>query len=332
MLNKMFQITMKNLKIFLILFLLCVIIFFIIDLPALLVSEKKFGDIEQDEIDLIEIKRDSIQTELRKNADGVWYVNGKATNSELIENMLYALSHQRADFPTPMGITEQAIDKLNKQGFEVKVFSGRTKKLDFKICLVDTLCVGLVKNKKQPYVLSIPGYDDKTIDYISANASFYFNNNIFQYLPSEIESVRVENMKNPNESFTVSQDFNGQLVLYDIENKSFKDHFIEEKIRKYLSYFNGVEYTKMLDISEQEHKKIINLEQSHKLMVKANKNEISLTITPISLETPVERFGKNQLYDTDNFYLLLNDNQDIAIAKWIDFDILLKGLSDFVDK
>ena len=330
--NMITQNTMKNIKILSILLLLCTIAYFIIHAPTLLMSEKKFGGIEQDEIDFIEIKQDSIQTELKKSADGMWYANDKATNSELIENILYALSHQQADFPIPMNITKRAMDKLNKQGFEVRVFSKKSKKLDFKICLLDTLCVGLVKNKKQPYVLSIPGYSDKTIDYISANASFYFNNSIFKYLPSEIESVTVENIINSNESFTVFQTMRGQIMLYSIENKSFANYFDENKIRKYLSYFYGIEYTKMLDVSKQESKNIINLAQTHKLTVKANKSKISLTITPKPLKSPVELFGKNRLYDTDNFYLLMNENQDIAIAKWVDFDILLKNLSDFVEK
>jgi len=326
------MIIMNNIKILLLLLLLCIIAYFVIHAPTLLMSEKKFGGIEQDEIDVIEIKRDLIQTELKKNADGLWYVNEKTTNIELVENLLYALSHQQADFPIPMSMTKQAIDKLNQQGFAIRVFSKKSKKLDFKICLIDTLCVGLVKNKKQPYALSIPGYNDKTIDYVSANESFYFNNNIFKYLPSEIESVTVENITKPNESFTVFQNQRGQLMLYSVESKNFMNNFIEDKARKYLSYFNGVEYTKILEISQNERMHILNLEPTHKLTLKTNKTKISLTIIPIPLDSPVERYGKNQLYDTDNFYLLMNDNQDIAIAKWINFDILLKGLSDFVDK
>ncbi|MDR1985329.1 MAG: hypothetical protein LBQ28_11015 [Prevotellaceae bacterium] len=323
---------MKNIKILFFLLIICVIVYFSINIPILLVSEKKFGNINQDEIDLVKITRDSIQTELRKTEDGIWLANGKATNKLIIDNLIYALSHQSADFPVSMAITKQAIDKLNEHGFNVKVFSGSAKKLDFKITCMDTLCIGLVTNKKQPYALSIPGYDDQTIDYISANASFYFNNNVFKYLPSEIEKITVENIENPTESFTIFNNSRNQLMLLDIKNQNFINTFNENKIRAYLSYFNGVEYTKILDIKEREKRNIINRKPSYKLTVKTNKNEISLTITNIVLNKPTERYGQIQLIDTDNFYLLMNNNQDIAIAKWIEFDILLKNLSDFVDK
>jgi sRNA-binding regulator protein Hfq len=298
----------------------------------LFVSEKKFGNINQDEIDFVEITRDSIKTELQKNDSGIWLANGKATNQQIIDNLIYALSHQHADFPVPMSITKQTVDKLNKQGFNVKVFSDNSKKLDFKISSIDTLCVGLVTNKRQPYALAIPGYTDKTIDYISANASFYFNNNVFKYLPSEIESVTVENIENPEQSFTIFNNRGNQLMLFAVENQNFINSFDEKKIRTYLSYFNGVEYTKMLDITKKEQRNIINRKPSYKLIVKTNKNKISLTITNIALNKPVERYGKLQLIDTDSFYLIMNDNQDIALAKWTDFDILLKKISDFVDK
>jgi hypothetical protein len=295
-------------------------------------SEKKFGNINQDEIDLIKIKSDSIQTELQKTEDGIWLANGKSTNKQIIDNLIYALSHQYAEFPVPLNITKQVMDKINKQGLQVKVFSGKSKKLDFKISTFDTLCIGLVTNKKQPYVLSIPGYDDKTVDYISANASFYFNNNVLKYLPSELERITVENIENPSESFIIFQDSKNQLMLFDIENQNFITSFNEAKIRNYLSYFNGVEYTKMIDIPKREKNNIIKRKPTFRLIVKTNKNKISLTVKNIVLNKPAEIYGQLQLIDTNNFYLIMNDNQDIAIAKWTDFDILLKKLSDFVDK
>ncbi|MDR1553699.1 MAG: hypothetical protein LBS69_09600 [Prevotellaceae bacterium] len=322
---------MKNIKILFLLLAVCVIVYFIIHAPILFMSEKKFG-VNQDEIDLIKIKRDSIQTELQKTEDGIWLADGKSTNKLIVDNLIYALSNQYADFPVSVNITKQVIEKINKQGFHIKVFSGNSKKLDFKISSFDTLCVGLVTGKKQPYVLSIPGYDDNIIDYLSTNASFYFNNNIFKYLPSEIETVTVENIENPSESFIIFQNARNQLMLFDSENQFFITSFNEQKIRNYLSYFNGVEYTKMLDISKREKNNIIKRKPSYRLIVKTNKNKISLTVKNIVLNKPTEIYGQLQMIDTNNFYLIMGDNQDIAIAKWIDFDILLKNLSDFVDK
>ncbi|MDR2064954.1 MAG: hypothetical protein LBP85_04520 [Prevotellaceae bacterium] len=323
---------MKNIKILFLLLIVCMIVYFIIHAPMLFVSEKKFGNINQDEIDLIKIKRDSIQTELQKTENGIWLADGKLTNNLIIDNLIYALEHQYAEFPVPVNITKQVTDKINQQGFRIKVFSGRTKKLDFKISSFDTLCVGLVTNKKQPYALSIPGYNDKITDYVSANASFYFNNNVFKYLPSEIERITVENIENPSESFMIFQNTKNQLMLFDIANQNFITSFNEKKIRYYLSYFNGVEYTKMLDIAKKEKNNIIKRKPAYKLTVKTNKNKISLTVKNIILNKPTEVYGQLQLIDTNNFYLIINDNQDIAIAKWTDFDILLKKLSDFVDK
>jgi sRNA-binding regulator protein Hfq len=324
---------MKNIGILFILLTACTIVYFIIHAPMLFVSEKKFGNINEEDIDYVEITRDSIQTVLQKEADGTWLANGKATNKQIVDNLIYALAHQRADFPVPISLTRQALDNLNKKGFSVKVFSQNSKKLDFKISCTDTLCIGLVTEKKQPYVLSIPGYDDKTIDYISANASFYFNNNILKYLPSEIEIITVENIENPAESFSIFHNtVRNQFMLFDITNQNFINSFDERKIHNYFSYFNGVEYTKMLDISTKEKRKIINRKPSYRLMVKTNRQKISLTVTSIILNKPIEIYGKIQFIDTNNFYLLMNENQDIALAKWIDFDILLKNLSDFVDK
>jgi hypothetical protein len=295
-------------------------------------SEKKFSIINQDEIDLIKIKRDSIQTELQKTEDGIWLADGKSTNKLIIDNLIYALSNQYADFPVSANITKQVIEKINSQGFHIKAFSGNSIKLDFRISCFDTLCVGLVTGKKQPYALSIPGYDDKIIDYLSSNASFYFNNNVFKYLPSEIETVTVENIENPSESFIIFQNAKNQIMLFSVENQTFINSFNEQKIRNYLSYFNGVEYTKMLDINKREKNNIIKRKPSYKLIVKTKTNKISLTVKNIVLNKPTEIYGQLQWIDTNNFYLIMNDNQDIAIAKWIDFDILLKNLSDFVDK
>ncbi|MDR0421137.1 MAG: hypothetical protein LBH30_06800 [Prevotellaceae bacterium] len=323
---------MKNIKILLLLLIACVAVYFIIHAPMLFVSEKKFGGIDMDAIDLITIERDSIQAELHKTQDDIWFAEDKSTNMQIIDNLIYALSNQIADFPVPANITKQVIDKINRQGFHVKVFSGNSKKLDFKISCFDTLCVGLVTNRRQPYAVSIPGYNDKIIDYLSANASFYFNNTVFKYLPSEIEKITVENIENPTESFTVFHNSRNQLMLFDIGNQRLVSVFDEYKVRNYLSYFNGVEYTKMLDLNKREKNNIIKQKPSYRLTVETNKNKIFLTVKNIVLNKSTEIYGQLQSFDTNNFYLIIGDNQDIALAKWIDFDILLKNLSDFVDK
>ncbi|MDR1348471.1 MAG: hypothetical protein LBJ63_08630 [Prevotellaceae bacterium] len=323
---------MKNIKILFLLLIACIAVYFIIHAPMLFVSEKKFGNINRDEIDLIRIERDSIQTKLEKTNDGIWLAEGKQTNEQIIDNLIYALSNQAADFPVPANITKQVIDKISSQGFRVRVFSGNSKKLDFKISCFDTLCVGLVTGKRQPYAISIPGYSDKIIDYVSANASFYFNNNVFKYLPSEIEKITVENIDNPTESFTVFHNSKNQLMLFDTGNQRLISSFDEYKIRNYLSYFNGVEYTQMLNPGKREKNNIIRQKPSYRLIVETDKNKISLTVKNIILNKPVEIYGQLQLFDTNNFYLIIGDNQDIALAKWVDFDILLKKLSDFVNK
>jgi hypothetical protein len=323
---------MKNIKILFLLLVACLAVFFIIDAPMLFVSEKKFGNIEMDEINLIRIERDSIQTELRKTQNDIWLAEGKQTNEQIIDNLIYALSNQAVDFPIPASITKQVNDKINRQGFHVRVFSGNSKKLDFKISCFDTLCVGLVAGKRQPYAISIPGYDDKITDYLSANASFYFNNNVFKYLPSEIEKITVENVDNPAESFIIFHNSKNQLMLFDIGNQRLISSFDENKIRNYLTYFNGVEYTKMLDPDKREKNNIIRQKPSYRLIVDTDKNKISLTVKNIILNKPVEIYGQLQLFDTNNFYLIIGDNQNIALAKWVDFDILLKKLSDFVNK
>ena len=323
---------MKNSRILLILFVVCTVLYFIIQNPLIFVSERKFSYANQDEIDFITIARGTVKAELKKDENGIWFADGEVVNEEIIDNLVYALSHQQIDFPVPISSTNKAIEKLTNEGFEVKVFSKKSKKLEFNICNIDTACVALVKNKKQPYVLSIPGYTEKTTNYISANASFYFNNTVFKYLPSEIESVAVEHIENPEESFIIFRTNNNHLMLFDTKNQNFVTTSDESRMHNYFSYFNGVEYDKILNTTDREYKRIAARKAAYKLTVRTKDEKISLTIIKIPLNKSIERYGQLQTIDTDNFYLLNNDNQNIAIAKWVNFDILLKKMSDFVDK
>jgi hypothetical protein len=299
--------------------------------PTLFVSETKFS-IPDSEITQIIISRDTLQAELKKSDDGLWLINGEAVNSDIVDNLIFALSQQQISFPVPISLNQRAMQKLEKEGFRLKVYSNNSKKLDFKISEIDTLCIGLVTRKKQPYALAIPGFSEKTIEFVSSNPAFYRNNIVLKYLPSEIESITVENIKNPENSFTIFQNANNNLMLFDIKNKNFLRNFNEGKIRVYLSYFNGVEYSKMLNLSRSEFQQISNYKPSYILTVKTRNKTISLKITEIPLFLPRERYGQIKMFDTDNFYLLMNDSQEIALAKWVNFDILLKKLSDFVNK
>ena len=322
---------MKNLRILYILFVVCTVLYFVVQKPSIFVSEKKFSYASQDEIDLITIAKGTIKTELKKDENGTWLANGEVVNEEIIDNLVYALSHQQVDFPVPINSTNRAIEKLANEGFEVKVFSKKSKKLEFTICNIDTVCVALVKNKKQPYILSIPGYNEKTTNYISANASFYFNNTVLKYLPTEIVSIAVENIENPEESFAIFQTAGNNLMLFDTKNQNFIPSD-ENKMRTYFSYFNGVEYDKILNLTNSEYRKIAARKPTYRLTLKTKDDIVSLTIIKILLNKPVERYGQLQTIDTDNFHLLINDNQSIVTAKWVNFDILLKKMSDFVDK
>lgn len=297
-------------------------------------SDKRFAYQTPSKITKVEIRSDSITTILERG-DNEWIVNGEhKANQEVVDNFKLVILKMQVEYPLPKIYAAQLTDTLiMKKGMQIKLYHGESVKRNYYIYSADSIgCIGLINGKQQAYSLYMPGYTVSLCDYISADPSFWLNNIVFSYFPSQIQSVQVENMVEPAQSFKIEQTDRNQYRLKDTYNLLEVSNPDTMAIRRYLTYFHSVNFDSYPNMTDTEKQEILLSDYAYMLTVKTDKGEYSYKIIYIPINDEYDAYGNPLDYDRQRFYLGINNGQDIAIASWLEFDILLKNLSDFVNK
>lgn len=297
-------------------------------------NDKKFSLNSVDRITTVELSRDSLFTKLVKTDSG-WMVNDEhRAGEEPLDALLFLLNTQAVVSPVPERQALQAQALLEREGIRIRAYEGRTLSLDFTVAATDSLgYIGRVEGKKQLYILQQPDTEEENpFDYLTPLPSFWRHNVVVSALPADIVSVTVDNLDDPEQSFSITRTSDSTLLLTDLYNRQVVTNANLPKLRRYLSYFNGVSYDRMLDLSDEEQKAILLSASPYQLSLATKGGEhVSLQVFYIATGE-FDPYGNPLDYDPNKFYLAMNEGQDIALAYWVEFDLLLKNLSDFVEK
>ncbi len=295
--------------------------------------DKQFSLNDVSSVTKVELFQDSLSVILTKT-DSVWMVNSEyVAGEEAIDMLLNILNSQQVVGAVSAVQADSALTLLAEKGLRIKVYEGKKRaSLDFTVYYTPELgFYGLVEGNRQAYRLQLPLVEDNPYDYLSAMPSFWRNNVLVSALPSEIRMVWVDDMEDPEKSFRINRKDDGTLELYDPYNEVVVENADVARMNTYLGYFNGLSYERMLDLNPEDHKSILLSPSPYRLSVKtADGNRIALQLFYISND--FDAYGNPLDYDPDRFYLSMNNGSDIALAKWVDFDLLLRELSYFVDK
>lgn len=296
-------------------------------------TDKNFSLEFIDKLSSIELSQDSTVVTLTKDDQG-WKVNNAfEAGYEQIDMLLYIINTQHIASQIPEEQVSDALNILAKEGITIKAFENKKVVLDITIATDDSFgYFSRSEDNKELYRLSLPDIVDDPFSFLSANPSFWKHNAIITALPSEINMVTVDNLDDPEKSFRITRDADGSLSLFDIYNEEEVANINQEKLNMYLSYFTGLAYEQILQTDTVEHQAILLSDSPYKLTVSVEGNEpLELQLFYITGDENLDAFGNALKYDPNQLYLSMNDGRDIALAKWVNFDLLLRDLTYFVE-
>ena len=296
-------------------------------------TDKNFSLDFIDSLSSIELSQDSLTVVLTKNGNG-WTVNNTFdAGFEQIDMLLYIVNTQHIASQIPDEQATGASNILANEGITIRAFEGKKAVLDITVATSDSLgYFGRSEDNKELYRLSLPDIVDNPFGFLSANPSFWKHNAIITALPSEIDMVTIDNLEDPEKSFRITRDSDGSLSLFDVYNGEDVANINQEKLNTYLSYFTGLAYEQILQIDPTEHQAILLSDSPYKLTIGINGSELlALQLFYITEDENLDAFGNALKYDPNQLYLSINDGRDIALAKWVNFDLLLRDLAYFVE-
>jgi hypothetical protein len=300
---------------------------------SLLVSSTDFGFADANKVRSITISDGEQQVKLRKHG-GVWCIDGdRVAQQERVADALFALQMLQVKYPLPAEYAE-AYRQAQSAALHVSVSDWLGKMRRYSICLVDTMPVGAVSAAK-PYVVEVSGNEALDIfSLVDVNPLFWYKTTVVSMLPSQIAAVSVEDLANPRRSFRLSIDTLGQAQVAELYSGRVFRNLNDDCVRRYLSYYQDVKFERYATNLSKEDADAIILANLAYVFTIDGKDATSRTIKLfyMSVGDALDAFGRPTKVDFNRCYLQQDDDPNLAVALWVDFDLLIKDVNFFLTK
>ncbi|MDR2887543.1 MAG: hypothetical protein LBV26_06035 [Bacteroidales bacterium] len=205
-------------------------------------SNSEFHATPEKEITRIELSQGNERLTLEKSA-GVWLINGQTeARRGAVNFIIRILTEAKIKSPVSPEIFKAEITDREAEPVAVKVYEGRKMLKSIMVYKTASNTYGnimKVKKSTKPFIVHVPGYETNIGPAFNIKPQFWQPHAIFNMLPSEISSIRFENMHDTAASFSIVKKEKtytlhgnaGQLAGYD-----------PELVIRYVSYFTFIPF------------------------------------------------------------------------------------------
>jgi hypothetical protein len=289
-------------------------------------KNSSFESDPEKEITRIEFSESGKKLSLEKRGD-YWIINGKkeARKSGILF-IIRVLREMEIKSPvSPELFRSEIIDK-GIDPVKIRVFDGSKLLKSFLVFKTSSNIYGnimKIKEMSKPFIVCVPGFDGDIGSAFTLNELFWQPYIVFNLLPSEIESVSLENPGDPSASFEISTR-NHKLGLYS--SGAELSGWDSTLVTRYLSYFAWIPFEKWaLDMSDQDKKAVASSQPLYNITISASTGKkLALTLwekinTKEGLETK----------DSDRLLGRTQASDEFFVMRYFDIDPLLKKKSYF---
>jgi hypothetical protein len=289
-------------------------------------NNSSFTSEPREEITKIEFSESGQRLTLEKKGEN-WLINGKfeARKSGILF-ILRILKEMKIKSPVSPELFESEVTGKNIIPVKVKVYEKRRLLKSFLVYKTGSNAYGNIMKIKQaskPFIVYVPGYEGDIGSGFTLNELFWQPYTVFNLLPSEIASVKFENMSDTASSFSIINKnhhyflcgASGRLTGWD-----------SSLVVRYISYFAWVPFESWaFKLSEAEKKSIEAQQPVFRFTV------ITATgkKTVLSLWGIVTSKGSVNEIDSDRLLGKTDEKDELFIMRYFDIDPLIKKRSYF---
>ncbi|MBN2663477.1 MAG: hypothetical protein JXR68_07480 [Bacteroidales bacterium] len=284
-------------------------------------SEINFALSDTSVIDSIVIINDEILVVSKH--DNNWIVNGAYNvGQSSIERLLNSIRLIKMNSPLPENAISAISSKIKDDIF-VQIFSDNRL---LKAYYIGDYISGsgnyyMLNNVNVPYIAHIPSYDFDLRNNFSTDVKKWLSTTLFCLKKNEISELFVKNFETGDEFFL--KNANNFFELYASKNSGIVQNAIDDKILFYLTRFENVVFDDFFyNIDNQTIDSLISREPIF---------EIDITKTNLSKINFKAYYFNYQGVADKNKFLGLIDNNLVVLAKFYDFDLLIKDYKYFLE-
>ncbi len=289
-------------------------------------SNSSFAIEKQKEITRIEFSEGRYKLSLEMKGKE-WVVNGKdeARKSGVlfIIRLLKEIQIKSPVSPEMFNseITEKGIDPV-----KVKIFARSGLLKSFLVYKTRSNVYGNIMKKgerSKPFIVYIPGYETDIGSAFNVNKLFWEPFTVFNLLPSEIESVRLEYLNDTSSSFSIVNKSH-RFVVSGINSEL--SGWDSSKVKRYLTYFTWIPFEEWaLDIPADEKKRI----ETGQPLIRITVSGTDRKKTVLTLWGRDKVINGIKSIDSDRLWGKTGNSDELFIMRYFDVDPILKRRSYF---
>lgn len=289
-------------------------------------SNSDFASVPTEEITRIEFSQEGEKLSLEKSGEK-WTINGKTeARKGGVNFIIRILTEAKIKSPVSPEIFKSEIEDRNISPVIVRVYEERKLLKSFRVYKTISNSYGNImkmKENSKPFIVHVPGYEVNIGAAFSLREQYWQPYTIFNLLPSEISSVRFENLKDPASSFSIAKK-DGKYTLKGNENEIKESD--PELIIRYISYFTFIPFESWaLDLGREESSSILQQDPLYRITVISAEGKT----TELSLWEKLKSENGAKSVDTDRLFGKTRNSDDLFVVRYFDIDPVIKKRSYF---
>jgi hypothetical protein len=260
----------------------------------------------------------------------VWYYNENSlANPSTLKICFKILTQVQIKSTVSKDKMVEIANEIRKNGFQV-IVSGNNRPVKQFWIYADSLTrqiYMMMQHSNRPFLMTLPSFQGNFAGVFRTNKRFWRDNSLIHVTPQQIVSIKVEQPSAPEKSFELVVSKPSKYTLTQLSTQTFMQ-FKTEAIEAYLLCFKYLKVEGYEDNSDS----IINIIKGKKPLYKIEITDNTgkkIKLENYQIERRKKNVGNPKLDIELNYCYLLVNEQEVAIVKYIETDMITRDIDYF---
>lgn len=291
--------------------------------------QRNFTLKSMEQITSIELSAQSETVVLVKDGQK-WLLNGEEeVDLQKFEEMQRALLHMATNAPVPLRLNDSLAAAAISNGMRVCLKYRKKNVKEYFLHYTETMelgDVGVAKNGKTVYRLSLPALDRTIASLFNAQKEYWISNQISLMPTHKVEWVQVEQPEDLEKSYRIDRTPQG-FQLFDIYNGVFVTPVDTMKIQRFMESLTSFEFIDAIRLDDDNP---IPLSPDFIITIGSEeKQTIVLSIHSIPVEPYTDELGRVVSRDPNHLLVTIDGHGTVYRVRFMDIYGMMRDLAYF---
>jgi hypothetical protein len=273
---------------------------------------------------------------LERQEAGNWLVNGQYNiRPDALQTLLTTIN--KIDVKEPVGKNAQnnVIKRLAAKAIKCEIYQNNkltkayyvgTETPDMTGTYMILIDLETMKPSEKAFVTYIPGFEGYLTTRYFVEERGWRDRTVFQYIPNEIRSVKVEAPSNPAYNYELSVKGNNDYEIKMLLSNQLLSNLDTLAVKQYLSYFRQLNFESFeVDLKQEQIDSVLKSQPTNILTVTDNKGKTNKVqfYARRNLKGITDNDGKPLPFDLERMDALLNNGKDFVMVQFFVFGKVL---------